>query len=138
MANKSFYLPTSKYSKKENPSAGFAYNQSSYAGGFRNDCSGFVSDALRTNGYNVPKDFNTSNIKTWAATPNPYFDLVGNGRSLKTENYKDGDVVMLGGGHTGVVYTDAGGKRRIADWGTSANGFRGMGEAPCQLCEYLI
>ena len=134
MPNKSFYLPKTKYSKTDNPFTGFSYNQSSYAGGFRNDCSGFVSDVLRTNGYNVPKDFNTSNIKAWAANPNPYFDSVGTGSRLKITDFKDGDLVMLGSGHTGVVFTDEKGIQSIADWGTSSKGFRSK---PVEL-EYAL
>lgn len=97
MDKPAFFLPQSKYLKDTNPD--YSYNQKSYAGGFRNDCSGFVSNVLRTNGYAVPMDFTTTNIKNWAAKSNPYFDKVGTGQTLKASDIKDGDVVMLGSGH---------------------------------------
>ena len=39
MDKSAFFLPQSKYLKDTNPY--YSYNQKSYAGGFRNDCSGF-------------------------------------------------------------------------------------------------
>ena len=122
MEKTNFYLPKSKYAKETNPE--YSYNQKSYIGGFRNDCSGFVSNVLRTNGYEVPANFTTANIKNWASKSNPYFDRVGTGQSLKASDIKDGDVVMLGSGHTGIVFTDSDGTRKIADWGTTSNGYR--------------
>jgi len=75
MEKTNFFLPKSKYTKETNPD--YSYNQKSYVGGFRNDCSGFVSNVLRTNGYAVPMDFTTTNIKNWANKSNPYFEMVG-------------------------------------------------------------
>jgi len=124
MAKPDFFLPKSKYTKDVNPTVGYSYNQSAYAGGFRNDCSGFVSDVLRTNGYAVPKDFTTANIKSWAGKSNPYFESVGTGKTMSVDDFKNGDVVMLGSGHTGIVFTDTDQVKKIADWGSNANGFR--------------
>ena len=122
MDKPAFFLPQSKYLKDTNPD--YSYNQKSYAGGFRNDCSGFVSNVLRTNGYAVPMDFTTTNIKNWAAKSNPYFDKVGTGQTLKASDIKDGDVVMLGSGHTGIVFTGDDKEKYIADWGSTSNGYR--------------
>ena len=122
MKKTNFFLPTSKYTKKTNPD--YSYNQKSYVGGFRNDCSGFVSNVLITNGYAVPANFTTTNIKSWAAKSNPYFDKVGTGQTLKASDIKDGDVVMLGSGHTGIVFTGDHKEKYIADWGSTSNGYR--------------
>lgn len=136
-ASKVFSLPSAKYTKQggANADTGYAYNQSSYAGGFRNDCSGFVSDALRSNGFAVPKNFTTQDIKSWAGNSNnSFFNTVSlDGGKLAATDFKPGDVLMLGSGHAGIVFNDNG-TLRIADWGSSANGFR---ESPPALQKVL-